>query len=179
MDALEPQGEETMETPDTITTTTRPARSRFRRRLWAGIGVLLAGGALSLSVAQAHGFGDGDQPGGRAGAFMAFRMQKVLDRVGATDSQKGQIKAIWEGLRPQLTAAHQQHRQLRQQMTQAMTAPTIDPAAVEKLRQQSVQVMDRTSSLITQGMLGTAQVLTPDQRKQAAAELEKHADHHR
>jgi Spy/CpxP family protein refolding chaperone len=104
---------------------------------------------------------------------MAFRMHKILEKVNATEGQKGQIKAIWEGLRPQLKTAHQEHRKLREQITQAMTAPTIDPAAIEKLRQQSVQQMDKASQLMTRGFVETARVLTPEQRKQAAAELEK------
>ena len=109
---------------------------------------------------------------------MAFRMHKVLDHVGATDAQKAQIKTIWEGLRPQLKTLHQQHAGLRQQLTQAMTAATIDPAAIEKLRQQSVGVMDKVSSVMTQGFVQTAQVLTPEQRKLAAAEIAKAHDHH-
>jgi len=110
---------------------------------------------------------------------MAFRMHKILDKVGATDGQKAQIKTIWEGLRPQLKALHQQHEQLHQQITQAMTAATIDTAAIEKLRQQSVQVIDKVSATVTQGFVQTAQVLTPDQRKQAAAEIEKAKEHRR
>jgi Spy/CpxP family protein refolding chaperone len=147
---------------------------RFSRRALGGLAVLLAGGALTLSVAQAHGLG----PGG-GGGFMAFRMHKILEKVNATESQKTQIKAIWEGLRPQLKTTHEEHRKLRAQITQAMTAPTIDPAAIEKLRQQSVQLMDRASSIMTKGFIETARILTPEQRKQAAAELEKERQNRR
>jgi Spy/CpxP family protein refolding chaperone len=141
---------------------------RLSRRALGGLAAVLVGGALSLSVAQAHGFG----PGG-GGGFMAFRMHKILEKVNATDGQKAQIKAIWEGLRPQLKTTHEEHAKLRAQITQAMTAATIDPAAIEKLRVQSVQLMDRASSIMTKGFVDTAKVLTPEQRKQAAAELEK------
>jgi protein CpxP len=155
-----------------------PARSPRRvvsRRALGGLAAVVIAGALSLSVAQAHGGPGGGGPEG----FMAFRMHKVLDHVGATDAQKAQIKTIWEGLRPQLKTLHQQHAGIRQQLTQAMTAATIDPAAIEKLRQQSVSVMDKVSSVMTQGFVETARVLTPDQRKQAAAEIEKAREHHR
>jgi protein CpxP len=154
----------------------RPARikRRFSRRALGGLAALVIGGAVSVSVAQAHGFG-----GGGEGGFMAMRMHKMLDKVGATDGQRAQIKAIWEGLRPQLKTIHEQHMQVRQQITQAITAATIDPSAVEKLRQQSVQLMDKGSSVLTQGFVETARVLTPDQRKQVAAELQKEAEHRR
>jgi periplasmic protein CpxP/Spy len=171
------------QTESTMNQTIRPSRSRLRRRLLGGLAVLVAGGALSLSVAQAHGFGGGGGPdgmfGGGGGGFMAFKVERMLDRVGATDGQKAQIKAIWVGLRPQFKATHEQHAKLRQQITQVMTAPTIDPAAAEKLRQQSVQLMDKTSSVITHGLVETARVLTPDQRKQIAAEMQKQAERRR
>lgn len=154
--------------PDLTDGPPRPPRRRFSRRWLGGLAALALGGALSLSVAQAHGMG-----GGSEGGFMAFRMHKILDHVGATAAQKTQIKAIWEGLRPQLKALHAQHAGLRQQITQAMTAATIDPAAIEKLRQQSMAAMDKVSSVMTQGFIETARVLTPEQRKQAAAEIEK------
>jgi Spy/CpxP family protein refolding chaperone len=149
-------------------------RGRFPRRVVGGVAAALVIGVLSVSAAQARGFG-----GGGFGGGMGFRMQKVLEKVNATDAQREQIKGIWEGLRPQLKATHEQHAALRKQLTQAMTAPTIDPAAIEKLRQQSVQLMDKSSTIMTRGFVESAKVLTPEQRKQVAEELEKRADHHR
>jgi len=161
-------------------------RSRSRKGLWMGLALMLGAGALAVGVpmAQAHDFGGGPggagMHGGGPGGHFGFRVQRLLEKVNASDSQKTQVKAIWDGLAPQLKAAHQQHGELHKQIAQAMAAPTIDPARIEKLRQQSVQAMDQTSKLITQGMVQTAQVLTPDQRKQALAEIEKHrGEHHR
>jgi periplasmic protein CpxP/Spy len=148
----------------------RSPRRRISRRAVGALAAVFLAGGLSFSVAQAHGGGEG---------FMAFRMHKILDHVGASDAQKAQIKTIWEGLRPQLKTLHQQHAGLRQQITQAMTAATIDPAAIEKLRQQSVGVMDKVSSVMTQGFVETARVLTPEQRKQAAAEIAKARENRR
>jgi periplasmic protein CpxP/Spy len=148
-------------------------RRRVSRRLVAGLAALAIGGALSLSVAYARG-GDGPE-----GGFMAFRMHKILDRVGASDAQKAQIKSIWEGLRPQLKTLHEQHAGLHAQITGAMTAATIDASAIEKLRQQSVAVMDKVSSVVTQGFVESARVLTPEQRKQAAAEIAKARENRR
>jgi Spy/CpxP family protein refolding chaperone len=159
--------------PDTSLARSGRRSRRLSRRLFAGVAGLAVVGALSFSVAQARGFGGGPE------GFMAFRMHKILDKVGATDAQKAQIKTIWEGLRPQLKTLHQQHAALRQQITQAMTASTIDAAAIEKLRQQSVGVMDKVSAVMTQGFVETARVLTPDQRKQAAAEIEKERENRR
>jgi len=157
-------------------TPTRAPRRGSRKWTWLVLALPLMLGGVTYSVAYAHGGG----PGGRGG-FMHERMQARMDRVltdvGATDSQKAQVKAIWVGLAPQLKAAHQEHRQLREQIEQALSAPTIDSAAIEKLRQQSVQSMDRTSTLLTQGMVSTAKVLTPEQRQKAVAELHRHPHH--
>ena len=162
-------------------------RPRVRRRWLTGIAIMLAAGALSFSVARAQGVGDpsdaggpfaGAWGGGGPGGFMHHRMARLLDSVGATDAQKAQIKAVWDGLRPQLKAVHQQHWQLRQQMATAMTAANIDTNQVEQLRRQSVQLMDRTSSLITQGMVSSAQVLTPVQRQQVLSQLQQMRQRH-
>ena len=159
----------------------RAPRGRFSRRVVGGLAAVLIGGALSLSVAQAHGPGGGMGlfGGGGGGGFMAFRIHKMLDKVGATPAQQAQIKSVWDGLRPQLKATHEEHAKLRAQLTGVMTAATIDPAAVEKLRKQSMQLMDRASTIIANGMVETARVLTPDQRKQIAAELEKEHENRR
>jgi Spy/CpxP family protein refolding chaperone len=167
---------------ETVENNPRSLRPRARKGLWAGLALLLGAGAVSVAMpfahaqAQAQGFPDGGGPGGDFGGQWGFRVHRMLDKVGATDGQKAQIKAIWQGLRPQLKSVHQQHAQLRKQIAEAMTAPTIDTARIETLRKQSVQLMDTASATITQGMVGTAQVLTPDQRKQVLTELE--TEHH-
>jgi Spy/CpxP family protein refolding chaperone len=106
---------------------------------------------------------------------MLKRMERMLDRVNATPGQRTQIRAVWDGIRPQLRGLHQQQFELRKQMIAAMTAPRIDAAAVEKLRVQSMALHDKTSALITQGFVGSANVLTPEQRKLARDEFEHHA----
>jgi periplasmic protein CpxP/Spy len=149
---------------------------RHRRRWWVLLAIPLAAGALSASVARAHGFGGG--PGeGRMGPFMQERMDHLLTSAGATDAQKATIKAIWEPLRPQLKALHKQHGDLRHQIGEAVAAPTIDPTHIEQLRRQSIQTMDKISAVMTQGMVASAQVLTPDQRKIVLQKIEEHSGH--
>jgi protein CpxP len=154
----------------TETITSRAPRSK-RRSAWLLLALPLLG-AASFSIAKAHG------PGGRGemGEFMQWRMQRMLDSISATDAQKTQIKAVWDGLRPQQKALHQGKEQLRQQIETALTAPKIDTAAIEKLRLQSVQLMDKGSALFTQGMVASAQVLSVDQRKQLIEQM--HQRHH-
>lgn len=141
-----------------------------RRRWWAVAFGAVAVVGVSLSVARAQGFGG-------HGPFMKERMEHMLAAAGATDAQKTQIHAIWEGLRPQLKPLHKQHADLRHQLGEAIAAPTIDKARVETLRKQSVDTMDRISALVTQGMVASAQVLSPDQRQAVLKQVEEHRRH--
>jgi Spy/CpxP family protein refolding chaperone len=157
---------------DTSTPDTHIATSRPRRRSWLllipALTVLgIAGGTYTAAQAQTAEAADA----GQAGGFGARRLERLLDKVGATASQRGQIEAIWSGLRPQLSAFHQQERSIHQQMAAALSGATVNPATVEQLRQQAMSVANQMSSTFTQGLVQTAQVLTPDQRKTAAAAI--------
>ncbi|HEY7374672.1 MAG TPA: periplasmic heavy metal sensor [Polyangia bacterium] len=139
--------------------------------------LLLVGTGLMISSARAAGpVGGGD---GAAEGMPMHRMHKILDKVGATQSQRDQIRGIWSGLRPQLKAERINHQNIRQQMIAALTAPQINAGDVEKLRKQSMASADKISALITQGMVGSAQVLTADQRKLAQEEIAKGGGRHR
>src|SRR6185436_4768331 len=155
-----------------------PPTGRGRRKfLLASLAALLLAGAGGwMSTARAAGRGDGEE---MRGGMPMRRMERILDSVGATQAQRDQIRAIWTGLKPQLQTERVQHKTLRQQMVAALTAPTINAGEVERLRKLSMASADKTSALITQGMVASAQVLTPDQRKQAQAELAKGRGHHR
>ena len=150
-----------------------------RRRLWLLVVPVLAvlgAGGFAATAAPA-GPSPADEAGPDGPGFMARRLERILDRVNATPGQRGQIRGIWSGLRPQLRAAHQQHAALRKQIVAALTGPTINAADVEKLRQQSMTFADKTSALFTQGIVATAQVLTPEQRKLAQQEFDRHEGH--
>jgi Spy/CpxP family protein refolding chaperone len=159
--------------------------ARARRRFWVMLAIPLAAAALSMSVARAHGFGGGPEGGHgmRSGAFihdrMQHRMDRLLDAAKATDAQKGQIKGVWEPLHTQLQALHKQERDLHRQMGEAVAAANIDTKRVEQLRQESVQTMDKISSLMTRGMVASAQVLTPEQRKLVLQQMQQHQGQHR
>jgi len=148
---------------------------RPSRRRWLGfLAIPLALGALAFGATRAEAFGGGTMGPG----FRQEHMDKMLTAAGATDAQKAQIAAIWQNLRPQLRPLHKQHADLRRQLGQAIAAPTIDQAKVEQVRKQSVQTMDQISALFTQGIVQSAQVLTPAQRQTVLQQIEQHRHHH-
>jgi Spy/CpxP family protein refolding chaperone len=136
--------------------------------------------AAFLAVPAVHAFAGGGR-GPEAGEFGHFgggrRMARLLDAAGATDAQKAKIKATWSGLEPQLQALREERMKLHGEMQKAMTAPTIDTAQVERLRQEGIKLADRSSTLVTQGIVQSAQVLTPEQRQKVATELQQHRHH--
>ncbi len=105
---------------------------------------------------------------------MEHRVDKMLDMLKASDSQRTAIKAIAERMFAEMQPIHQQHKQLHQAMVAAFTANTVDRAAVEKLRLQATALVDEGSQVFTKGMLDVAQVLTPEQRQTLAKFIQEH-----
>jgi protein CpxP len=161
----------TMTTPDTNPVT--------RNRRWSWLLALPLAGALAFPAATALARPEAGAHAGALGHFDGRRMGKLLEAAGASDAQRAQIKTAWANLRPQLQAVREQRGKLQADLRKALSAPTIDTAAVERLRQQGVQLADKASALFTQGMVQTAQVLTPEQRQKVAAQLEQNQGHWR
>lgn len=120
------------------------------------------------AVAHRHG-GDGMgsmMPGGRM-------LERLLDDVKATDTQRTQIDKIQSSAREDIARLHEQHSKLRQQTVQLLTAPTVDTAAIEKVRQQMLQQHDAISKRMLTAMVDSSKVLTPEQRSTLSARLKE------
>jgi Spy/CpxP family protein refolding chaperone len=88
----------------------------------------------------------------------------MLDGLHATDAQRSQIKQIAVQAAGDLKAQMMAGKALRQRGMDVFTAPTVDPAAAEQVRQQMLQQHDQMSRRVMQAMLDVAKVLTPEQR---------------
>lgn len=132
------------------------------RRLAVCAAIGLAGGASAW--AQPHG------PHGMGGFMFG---ERALDAVNATDAQRTQIKQIMQSAMTDLRAQHEGGRELRQQMVQLFTQPTVDANAAEALRQRMLAQHDATSRRMMQAMLEVSRVLTPEQRASLAEQMQK------
>ena len=159
-----------------------------KRYLWLLLGVPVALIGAGFCAVRAHaaddGFGFGPPGLGGGGtpeqhkAFMEKRLDKMLGMLNATDSQRTAIKAIAERMFTEMQPIHQQHKQLHDAIVAALTADTIDSAAVEKLRLQVTALVDQGSQVFSKALLDAAQVLTPAQRQTLAKFIQEHHGRH-
>ncbi len=137
-----------------------------RRWQWMMALLLALGGALA-STAWArpggHGEGGGMMFGGSP-ERMGRMIDHMLDGVSASDQQRAQVKQIAQAAAADLKGTRTATRELRQRAMQVFTAPTVDAAAAESLRQQLQAQHDQSSRRMLQAMLDISRVLTPEQR---------------
>ena len=178
-----------MSTPDDTRSAgaQQTAQPRSRRRFLTGVvtggflGSLLVGGLNLYSHAQpgpGWWFRAGHGPGGawRQGAYdpdmvrarIEFATDWILSRIDASDEQRQQVKAIVQATVQDLAPMREQHHQNHQTMLQALTQPTIDPAALEDIRHAELQLAEEVSKRLVTSLADIAEVLTPEQRTRLA-----------
>lgn len=158
------------------------SRRRFFRR--ATIATLI--GTLAAGVgarAWAHG-----GPGGwhRGGGFMGGQMDPAamdqrIERmvkhfaveVNATPEQTAKLTEIAKAAAKDLRPMREKVRDARKRGMELLSAPTIDRAAIERLRAEQIQAADVASRRLSQALADTAEVLTPEQRKQFAERFQR------
>ena len=136
------------------------------------VGVLACGVALGVGGAAAVAAGmDHDGAGGRAPAstFVQRAVARALNSVGASAAQEAKVHDIVAAKFAEIAPNPDDHAALRKQALDLLAAPTIDRAAVERLRADAVTIFDAKSKAVVGGLLDVADQLTPPQRAQLAA----------
>jgi protein CpxP len=153
------------------------APQRSRRRLWRGavLGVALLGlGAASgFAAGSVHGMPWWLMKAGahhglnpeRVAKHMDRRVDRVLDRVDATQEQRDKVSGILKGALADVTGLGIRPFETREKFIALMRADTIDPAAFEALRAEQIGAADAASKRVVQAVTEAAQVLTPAQRR--------------
>ena len=134
------------------------------------------------------GIGDEGMGGGHRGAHqrdggrgmdpakMQARLEKrvgyMVWQIGGTTEQRDKIVAIAKSAMTEVAGLRQQRREMRAQGLALLKAPTVDRAAVEKLRVDGMALADTASKRMTQAMADAAEVLTPEQRAKLAERME-------
>jgi periplasmic protein CpxP/Spy len=141
------------------------------------VGVLTAGLALGAGGYAVAAAGV-DHLGWKRGAHLALAQAAVaraLDSVGANAAQEAKVHDIIAVKFAEIAPNPGDHEALRKQGLDLLAAPTIDRAAVEKLRADIVATFDAKSKMVVGGLLDIADQLTPAQRMQLTAEIEEMA----
>lgn len=133
-----------------------------KRNNMARIVVMFCVTALTsfASIAMAH---DGGWDGGQGGNHRQHNFKKLANKLGLTDAQKAQAKAIFQAnrevVKPIYTSLHTERKTLRD----LMHADTIDEAAI---RAESAKVAGIQADLnVNRAKVGAQfrAILTPDQ----------------
>ena len=149
---------------------------------WVAAGLVLAVSAtVALSAWAMPGGGHGRHGGGMGGhgmfmgspEHMGRGIDHMLDGLNASDAQRTQITQIAQQAAADLKGQRDTARALRDKSMQIFTAPNVDPAAAESVRQQMIAQHDATSRRMLQAMLDVSRVLTPEQRAQMAERMKQ------
>jgi len=158
------------------------SRRRFFRRatLATLIGDLAAGPG---GKAWAHG---GHRGWHRGGGFLGGpldpaaldeRIERMVKHfaveVDATPEQKAKLAEIAKAAARELQPLRQKMFEARKRGIELLAAPTIDRAAIERLRAEQIQTADAASRRLSQALADTAEVLTLEQRKQLAERFQR------
>lgn len=148
-----------------------PNEPKIERQTWslsAKIGVALAAviGLGAVAAQSAGGFGP--HGGGFAGHFVG----KALDSIDASTEQEERIKTIIERTRGELEPMRDEFRESRQQLMTLLSAPSVDTAAIEKLRAERIAAIDEASKKAVSAITEAAGVLSPEQRAKLVSEMQ-------
>lgn len=148
-----------------------------------GLAVSAAGAFGIVSMASAH---DRAEPppaammrgmaghGGTVLPLMGPMLDRMMEDVQATPEQREKLRQIASSAQAELKAPSEAGRADHARMAQLFAQPTVDPAAIEALRQQMLARHDQVSKRMNLAMLDAAKVLTLEQRQKLAERVQQH-----
>lgn len=122
---------------------------------------MLSLGALMLTAAPVMAQ---PGPGGRGYRGQGARLERMKQKLGLTDDQVAQLKALRTSHRGQMKSTHDQLMALRQQMKQVLGAPVVDEAKAMTLFKQMESYKQLAHEARFKHRLQMLRVLTPEQR---------------
>jgi Spy/CpxP family protein refolding chaperone len=157
-------------------------RRRFFKR--AAIATLIGGIAAGIGIkafAQGGGYCGWHRGGFAAGPLDPSAMDEHLDRmlkhlyveIDATDEQKQKLAPIVKQAAKDLLPLREKLQTAHKLAIELLTGDAIDRGAIEALRAEQLQLAEQASRRIAQALADAAEVLTPAQRKELAARVEK------
>jgi Spy/CpxP family protein refolding chaperone len=106
------------------------------------------------------------------------RVDKALNGTDATAEQKKKIADILGATFKDMKPLHDRRVENRKAMTDALQAPTIDPAKIEALRADRMKIADESSKRFTKALTDAGNVLTVQQRQAFFKNWSARHEHH-
>ncbi len=136
----------------------------------------LTGAVATKAFSQGHGgFGPPfmGMRGGMHGPMSQSQIEDRADRmvrhlaveVDATNEQQDKLRGIMRAAVKDVVPAAETARTARQQARDLLAQPSINRAALEKLRTEQIASADAVSKRVVQAIADAAEVLTAEQRK--------------
>jgi Spy/CpxP family protein refolding chaperone len=155
-------------------------KRRFLRRAAVAtlVGALAAGfGAHAWShgghSGMHRGFMGGSQDPAKADERIERMVKHFAVEVDATPEQRSRLTEIAKAAARELRPLREKVRDARKRAMALLSAPSIDRAALERLRAEQIQAADAVSRRMSQAFADAAEVLTPDQRKKIAERMQR------
>jgi Spy/CpxP family protein refolding chaperone len=110
-------------------------------------------------------------PPGHFDTLLEDHLKKMTQSLGLAEKQRDAIAAIHRELLPKISEQHRAMEALRQAIATHYEGPDFDAAAFRKLARNLSEAQARLDALVTEAMLGEANLLRPDQRRKYAREM--------
>ncbi len=151
--------------------TSNGTRGIRRRYLWwiAGALVLIIAGAGWAVIDRYEWRRDG--PG--LERFVEKRIDRMLERVDATESQRTRIRDIVDEAIVDMQAFRSLKLETWQALLDNFKQETINREALENLRQKTVETMDQMSRRMVTALADAAEILTPEQRNELIERMDR------
>lgn len=179
-----------MTTPSSTNPQPRPAVPTFRtitlRRTAIGVALVAGGFVLGAGTLASASGGMGWQGGmgwhggwhhGPRIGMIQHAVRGALENVGATTAQEDKIHDIIATSYAEIDKGGADREAMRKQVLDLMKAPTLDRAAIEKVRADKIGEIDAESKKIVGALLDAAGQLTPEQRTKLVQNAEDRMSH--
>ena len=150
-----------------------PPNPSGKRRAFQAIAAVATLGFLGKAVAQGMP-GRGDH--GNPQAMAERRVDHLIKLVNGTPEQKTKLLALAQAAMADMKPMREQLMAARKRGMELLTAASIDRGAIDKMRGESVQLMDGLSRRMSAHMMDAAEVLTPAQRTIVADKMKQRGE---
>jgi Spy/CpxP family protein refolding chaperone len=158
------------------------SRRTFLKR--TAIVMLLAGIAAGVGVKAfafagvggwgCAGFTTGGLSRATAEAHLDRMLRHIYIEIDTTEEQQGRLGPIVKQAAQDLLSLREKMREGRGKVIDVLTQDGVDRDKIENVRAEQLGLAEQASRRIAQVLADTAEVLTPTQRKELAARIERH-----